>query len=142
MSEEKQVEEFKTHLKGNSSLVKAVGDYKTEKFDLLEVEHGLDVDGNYVYHFTSWHKARPFPQDQTKVTQIIVSYLNKSIPDSIEIDFYPSPDSWDKKVITVIARGVGKKWNYNEKNLIKTLPIIGELISSEINKINPRRKGL
>lgn len=139
MSKQESVDAF---LDQDTNLVKAAVDLKTEKFGWTEVEHGLTADGDYVWHFSNHHRHRTFPQDLYKIKQIIVTYLSKLIPDTIQVICLDPPSDWDKKVITVKAKGFGKTFNFDALMSTlhdKNLKIIGDMISTEIEIANPRR---
>lgn len=112
---------------------------KKEKFGWLEIEHGLTSEGDYAWHITTHHKGKPLPDDLEFTYRVLATYLDKVIPDKILVDVYPPPAAWEKKLISVIARGIGKKWNFEEESMVKNLPTIGDLISEEIDKLNPKR---
>ena len=135
-----EVDNWKDHLKGGTSVFE-VPQNVTHKdtFDWVEVEHGLTPDGDYAWHFSNAHRSKPLPNKLTKIYQIIATYLDRVIPDEVTVDVYPPPESWEKKVITVIARGIGKKWNFDEDNMKKPLAKIGELVTAEINLTSPRK---
>lgn len=136
---QKQVDSVNEHLRSETQVVQAPANLKKEKFGWLEVEHGETDKGDYVWHFSDYHHQRKFPKDQKKILEIIVTYLDKVIPDNITKDVFPTPESWDKSVITVRANGIAKKWNFDEEAMTKPLKKIGELISEEIEKHVTRR---
>lgn len=142
MSEGNNTEAFIDHVKKDTNLVKSSVDLKTEKFGWTEIEHGLTDEGDYVWHFSNHHKHRRFPNDLTTIKRIIVTYLSKAIPEDIKKLVIDPPSDWEKKVLTVKAFGFGKLWNYDvliDEANNKYIPKIGELISEEIEKANPRR---
>lgn len=132
MSEEQQIENWKDHLSKETQEVSASFELKKEVHDWVELERGLNGDGDYVWHFSTHHNQRIFPQNMKRVREIIVTFLSKSIPEEIKVDYYPSPDDWEKKVETVKANGIGKLWNYDEDLLNRHLPKILELLNKEI----------
>jgi len=139
---EDQVKVFKEHLKSDNQVVKPIGEFKKEYNEFVELEYGLTADGDYVWHFASHRRERPFPSDPTKFCQYIKTYLDVKIPSDVRVDVLFSPPNWDKKVISVIARGLGKKWNFDEDIYIKQLPKICDLMNEEIKRITPRRRFL
>lgn len=124
------------------SIVKPVANYTLENYNLLEVEHGLNDQGDYVWHFSNRHPARMFPQKLDAIVKIIKEKLSTVISDSTTVDVFFSPADWDKKIITVVARGVGKLWSFDEESMTKRLPEIGEEVSEFLNRIHPKRTRL
>lgn len=143
MTDKKQVDHLNDHLKAKTNSVNTVGfDSTREKYGWLEVEHGLTGDGDYIWIFSDYHPQRRIPDNQQKTIEIIVTYLDKVLPDEVEKECQPSPENWERKVIFVKAIGVGDKWNFEEEDMKKNLPKIGELVSEEIEKHTVRRKFL
>lgn len=142
MTTQKQLDQANDHLKKETNLVKPMVELKAEKHGWVEVEHGETEDQDYVWHFSDHHAQRTIPEDQQKCIQIIATYLSKVIPEDIEVTCLPSPDGWEKKVISVKAHGMAKKWNFDEEEMTRYLPKICELISEEIEQNVKRRKFL
>lgn len=137
-----QVDTFKEHLKSDNQSVKPIGNFVKTSYGFVEVENGLTDDGDYVWHFSSYHPARPFPPNPELFLRIIKTYLEPAIPSDVTVDVMLSPSSWDKKVISVLARGIGKKWNFDEELINKPIKKITDLMTEEINRRNPRRTSL
>ena len=92
---------------------------------MVDMEHGTNSDGDYIWHFMPKHHSRAFPEDLSQVFQILVSYLGKIIPEAIKVDVYPPPKDWEVKLLTVVARKIKKNWTYDYDDMKKYLPIIG-----------------
>ncbi len=137
-----QVDNFKEHLKSDNQIVKAIGDFKKERIGYVEAEYGLNDMGDYVWHFSSFHKAKPFPKDPVLFIRVIKTFMEKVIPSDIEVDVLRSPESWDTTVISILARGFGKKWNFDEERAIGVIKPICERMTIEIDKIIPKRTNL
>lgn len=135
-----QVDSWRNDLKGEVYVVESSVNLKTEKFEWCELQHGLTNEGDYVWHFSSHHPRRLFPKNQDHILRIIVTFLDKVIPDDVVKSIFPSPADWDKKVITVKAIGFGKKWNFDQDKINGANAEIGLRISKEIEIANPPRK--
>lgn len=138
-----QMQEMANHVnsKENQS-VKPIGDFTKYILGFVEVERGLSDTGDYVVHFSSYHKAKPFPKDNELFLRIIATYLKPFIPSDIDVDIYLPPDAWEKKVISLIARGFGKQWNFDESRLNHPIEQVCNHMTDEINRQNPRRTNL
>ena len=136
------MEDLKKHISEKPSVVKPVADYITEKFDLLEVEHGYNDEGDYIWHFANAHRSRPFPNDIEYVCRVIATYFDPHIPKGVDVDVFFPPADWEKKVLTVIGRKLGKKWNFDEEKINAELETIGKLLSETMSKQSPRKRTL
>lgn len=110
-----------------------------EQLEWVEVSYG-PMGSEYVWSFSSFHPRRLFPKDPKKVVQIIVTYLNKVIPESIEVDCIIGSPEWEIRPITVIAHNFTNKWNFDEDEMKKYVPEICSLISKEIERANPPKR--
>ena len=134
----KEQDTLKEHASGDPQ---AVGTFKLKevKIGWAEIQHGLNQDNDYVWHFSTHHPKRVFPPDFTIISRAIVTYLEKVIPNGVKRDFFPPPENWEKKVITVVARGLGDQWNFDEESMGKYLPKIAEYINEEIDNYYTKR---
>lgn len=137
-----QVDAFKEHLKSDNQTVKPVGVFKRTEYKYVEVEAGLTDEGNYAWHFASFRREKPFPKDPVLFIRIIKTYLEPALPADSDVKVMLSPGNWDKSVISVIVKGIGKQWNFNEEMINKPIPKICELMNEEIDRITPKRKFL
>ncbi len=103
----------------------SIGIIIKESHGMVDIEHGANVDGDYIWHFMPKHHSKTFPEDLSKVYQVLVTYLNKIIPESIKVDVYPPPKDWEIRLLTVVARKIKKSWTYDYDDMKKYLPIIG-----------------
>lgn len=136
------VDTFKTHLGSGSSSVQFVGDYKERTVGYVFVEYGLNDVGDFAWHFSSYHRAKLFPANLEMLLRIIKTYLSKVIPDNIHVEVYLPPQAWEKKTISVMARGIGKTWNFDAERLQSPIDDICNLMTAEINKHSPKRTRL
>ena len=120
--------------------VAAIADLKEEKVGWCQLEYGYDQNGDYVVHFSSHHEKRLFPQNLDYIYKVIIGYLDKVIPADLKKDFFPSPENWEKKVITVKVIGAQKAWNFQEDDVVKQLHEIGKIIDQEVTKANPPKR--
>ena len=142
MDKKRQAKILKEHIKTDEQKVSPKCSLKKEKIGYVELEHGLNDEGDYVWHFSPYHRAKPFPENVHILLRIIKTYLLKCIPSETTVDVYPPPSSWDKKVISVLARGLGKKWNFNERGVLTANKEICDHMTEVINANNPRRRNL
>ncbi|RLA62965.1 MAG: hypothetical protein DRQ88_13010 [Epsilonproteobacteria bacterium] len=126
------VEFDKEQMKGELE-VNAEATLKEEKFGWCQVDHGKNQDGDYVWNFFPWHRSRPFPDKMKTLLSIIHTYLDKVIPEDIKVEVTQPPADWEIKLITVEAKGLANKWNFDEENMSKYLPTIGDMISHEVD---------
>ena len=136
------VKNFKSHLKSTTQTVKPIGVFKKERIGFVEAEYGLNDTGDYVWHFSPFYRSKPFPSDPTLFIRIIQTYLGSAIPSEVKVDVYLPPSTWERKVFSVLAREVGKKWNFNEDMLTKPIKKICDHMTEEISRQNPRRTNL
>jgi hypothetical protein len=144
MTNEKNIESVNDHLKSKTNLVKVNADLEKVTHRWCEIEHGPTEDGDYVWHFQDFHPQRMFPENQKTITEIIFTFLDKFMPQDKDfvVDHFPSPEGWDRSVITIIARDVGKFRNFDEDRINTQLEKIGNMISDEVEKHTTRRKFL
>lgn len=109
-------------IKGDPTVVKPIGDFKIEYHDLIQVEHGYDVDSNYIWHFSSRTDKRCLPSNNKFLAEAVYTYLHKHIPSDCKVDvFFPNP-SYDIKILTVKGHSLGKKWNFDENQIQEHFP--------------------
>lgn len=106
------------------------------------VEYGLNENGDYIWHFSQHRRERPFPQNLDLFYRIIATHLNKVIPSDVTVRIYPPPSDWEIKVISIVAKEIGKRWNFDEEDMSKHLIPICDHMSDEIEKRNPKKSKL
>lgn len=107
------------------------------KIGFVEISYGT-VNNDFCIHFTTWHPSRLLPTDETITRQTIVTFLHESIPDNLEVEYHPSPTTWDKKLISVIVKNVG--WNFDETKVVESIQVVGEKLTEIINKNSIQRE--
>jgi len=106
-----------------------------ESHGMVDMEHGSNTDGDYIWHFMPKHHSHKFPDDLSKIYQVLVTYLNKIIPEDVKVDVYPPLKDWEIKLVTVVARKIKKKWTYDYDDMKKYLPIICGKITELMVKV-------
>jgi len=116
-------------------------EYKTERIGFVDVQYGLNNDGDFVYHFTPAAPTKPFPDDcRPLVNNIIRPWLEKSgIPTGTTFNIHLPPREWEIKLVTIVATGVGKKWNFDEESYTKYIPKICDEITENLLLLYPPR---
>ena len=120
-------------IKGNPNVVKPIGEYKTEFFSLIAVEHGFDIEGNYIWHFSSKTDRRQLSSDNKYLGEVVYTFLHKHIPGDCQMEVFFPNKSYDIRVLTVKGHGLGKKWNFDEKKANSALPKICEMLSQKMD---------
>jgi hypothetical protein len=126
--------DIKTHFSGDPNVVKPVGDYVTETFGdqkLIDVEHGYDVDGNYIWHISTNTEKRNIPESRPFLIDIINTYFKPRIPEGDVHVWFPNPE-WDVKVLTIKGMDLGKKWNFDEDRINKVLPAVCKILEKNL----------
>ena len=109
---------------------------------VFEVGYGLNDEGDYVCHFSSFHKARPFPNNPHLFLRILKTYMSPVVPTDVTVDVHLPPSAWEKKVISVLCKGLGKKWNFDEERVVKAVNDTANHMTDELNRLHPRRTSL
>lgn len=126
--------------KGKPELVQAAAALTTKQHGWCEVQYGYDADRNYLVHFTSHHDQRPFPQNLDTIYKLIIGYIDQVVPKELEKDFFPSPETWEKKLITVKIIKAGEAWNFDDAEMENQIAKVADLISKEIEKHTVRKR--
>ena len=125
---------------GSPLIALAGSDVKTEQHGYVEVTHGLNGSGDYIWQFAQLKKQRPFPDD----LRFFYDQISKGLDplfQGIEWVMYPPPSDWEIKIISVKAKGVGKLWSFDEDEMGKPLPNICKILSDYLDTLpRPRRK--
>ena len=108
----------------------------------VQVDHGLNEQGDYIWHISQHRRERPFPDNLNLFWKIIANHIDKVIPDDIKVKMDNPPSDWEIKVMSVRALGIGKNWNFDEDDMEKPLEAMCDHLSDEIDKKNPRKKRL
>lgn len=143
MIEQKQVDSTNEHLEKETHLVKSVADLTKLTVKWLEIEHGDNDKGGYVFHFSDHHQQRTLPKSDEgmhRVYNIITNHLEKLFSGK-DPEILAPPEGWEKKVISIIV----PNWNsedvsFDEDRVERALNSIGEEVSEIIEAIVVRRK--
>jgi hypothetical protein len=113
---------------------------KTEVHGYIEVSHGLNDEGDYIWQFAQLKKQRPFPND----LRFFYDQISKGLDplfQKVKWTIYPPPSDWEIKVIAVKAHGVGKLWSFDEEEMSKPLPKLCKVLNDYLDKLpKPKRK--
>lgn len=102
----------------------------------VDMEHGSNEDGDYIWHFMPSKMSRlGFPEDLKLVYQVLVTHLKKIIPADVLVQVYPPEKMWEVKLITVAARKLKKHWTFEQEQMDKYLPIIGKAVTETMVRI-------
>lgn len=109
-------------LKGKPNVVTPIGKFKKETFDLIEVEHGYDVDSNYIWHLCSKTPRRCLPSNNKFLGELVYTYLDPHIPSDCQVEVFFPNSNFDLKILTIKGHRLGKKWNFDDKKVNLVLP--------------------
>lgn len=137
-------ETLKEKVGGTGSQLVTLAGQNIKKFEhrWVVVEHGLNEDGDYIWHVSQHRRERPFPEKLDLFWQIIANYLDKVIPGDVKVKMDKPPGDWEIKVLSVRALGIGKNWNFDEDDMSTPLEAMCDHLSNEIDKVNPRKRRL
>jgi len=119
-------------IKGNPNVIKPIGNFNVEIYDLIRVEHGYDVHSNYIWHFSSKTDKRCLSSSNKFLGEVIYTYFHPYIPSDCEVEVFFPNQSFDIKILTVKGHGLGKKWNFDEKEVNEELPIVCKRLSDSL----------
>jgi len=100
------------------------------RIGLVDMEHGKNRDGDYIWHFMPVDHRVKFPDDLTFIYSVLKGELDRIIPDGHRVDVYPPEKNWEIKVISVVARKIGKWWSFDSEDMKKPLHSIATRISN------------
>ena len=120
-------------IKGPPSVVKPIGDFKTKELSLIRVEYGFDVEGNYIWHFSSKTDRRQLSSDNKYLAEVVYTHFHSHIPSDCKVEVFFPNHTFDIRILTVKGHNLGKKWSFDEDVINSTLPKVCELLSLKMD---------
>jgi len=87
-----------------------------QRVNAIQIEHGWHED-NYVWHFSPWHSKRPYKESIDRVVYGIAQTMNKTIPQTVEVNIFLPYTDWEIPEITFKAIGLKNCWNITDSTI-------------------------
>lgn len=101
---------------------------KEETFEKVKINHGAHGD-DYVWHISPAHPKASFKQPPDNIIRLIVTIMNKMIPEHIQVQIFPPEKDWEIKEYTFKAERLVDCWQITTGHIQECNKEIGRVLS-------------